>query len=61
MQVSQVEHVDRVLSPAAVAFVENLTRRFRPRIEQLLEARRAAQLRYDRGEPPDFLRETADI
>src|SRR6476659_5243859 len=61
MRVSQVEHVDRVLTPAAVAFVEDLTRRFRPRIEELLERRRAAQSRFDRGERPAFLPETADI
>jgi malate synthase len=61
MPVSQVEHVDRVLTPAAVAFVEDLTRRFRPRIEELLERRRAAQRRFDRGERLDFLPETADI
>src|SRR3954468_17803905 len=61
MPVSQVEHVDRVLTPAAVAFVEDLTRRFRPRIEELLERRRAAQRRFDRGERLEFLAETADI
>jgi malate synthase len=61
MPVSQVEHVDRVLTPAAVAFVEDLTRRFRPRIEELLERRRVAQRRFDRGERPGFLAETADI
>src|SRR4051794_41969183 len=61
MPVSQVEHVDRVLTPAAVAFVEDLTRRFRPRIEELLERRRDAQRRFDRGERLDFLTATADI
>ncbi|HKB11165.1 MAG TPA: malate synthase A [Vicinamibacterales bacterium] len=61
MPVSQVEHVDRILTPAAVAFVEGLTRRFRPRIDELLAARQAAQQRYDRGERPDFLAATADI
>src|SRR3954469_1621976 len=61
MPVSQVEHVDRVLTPAAVAFVEDLTRRFRPRIEELLERRRDAQHRFDRGERLDFLTGTADI
>jgi malate synthase len=61
MPVSQVKHVDRVLTPASVAFIEDLTRRFRPRIEELLARRCAAQQRYDRGERPDFLAETADI
>ncbi|HMF97811.1 MAG TPA: hypothetical protein VKE96_26105, partial [Vicinamibacterales bacterium] len=61
MPVSQVEQVDRVLTPAAVAFVEGLTRRFRPRIEELLERRRLVQQRYDQGARPNFLAETADI
>jgi malate synthase len=61
MPVSQVEQIDRVLTPAAVAFVEDLTRRFRPRIEELLARRRSVQQRYDRGERPGFLAETADI
>src|SRR5262245_37041521 len=61
MPASQVEQVDRVLTPTAVAFVEELTRRFRPRIEELLECRRSVQQRYDNGERPDFLAETADI
>jgi malate synthase len=50
-----------VLTPAAVAFVEDLTRRFRPRIEELLIRRRAAQQRLDNGERLDFLSETAEI
>jgi malate synthase len=50
-----------VLTPAAVAFVEGLTRRFRPRIEELLIRRRAAQQRLDNGERLDFLSETAEI
>src|SRR5215510_8162068 len=61
MLVTQVEQVDRVLTPAAVAFVEGLTRRFRPRIDELLERRRLVQQRYDAGERPTFLAETADI
>jgi malate synthase len=61
MPASQVEQVDRVLTPAAVAFVEGLVRRFRPRIEELLDRRRTTQQRYDRGERPDFLAETADL
>src|SRR5262249_61140654 len=47
--------------PGAGAFVEGPTRQSRPRIEQLLERRRLAQQRYDEGERPDFLAETADI
>jgi hypothetical protein len=33
MPVSPAEHVGRVLTPAAIAFVEELTCLFRPRIE----------------------------
>src|SRR4051812_9551339 len=60
MPVSQVEHVDRVLTPAAVAFVEDLTRRFGSRIDELLARRRSPQQRYNRGEGLDFLPETAN-
>ncbi|HEX9368867.1 MAG TPA: malate synthase A, partial [Vicinamibacterales bacterium] len=61
MPASPVEHVGRVLTPAAVAFVEDLTRRFRPRIAALLTRRRAAQARVDNGERLDFLPETAEV
>jgi malate synthase len=61
MPVSTVEHVDRVLTPAATAFVEELTRVFRPRIEALLTRRRAAQQRLDNGERLDFLPDTAEV
>src|SRR5438045_5981016 len=61
MAVSQVEHVDRVLTPAAVTFIEDLTRRFRPRIDELLARRQAAQRRYESGERLDFLAETAPV
>jgi malate synthase len=50
MPASPVEPDGRVLTPAAVAFVEDLTRRFRPRIAALLTRRRAAQQRLDHGE-----------
>jgi malate synthase len=61
MAVSQVEHVDRVLTPAAVTFIEDLTHRFRPRIDELLARRQSAQRRYDSGERLDFLAETASV
>jgi malate synthase len=57
----QVDGADRVLTPAAVSFVEDLTRRFRPRIEELLARRRVTQARFDAGARPDFLAETADV
>jgi len=56
-----VEGTDRILTAPAIAFVEDLTRRFRPRIEELLELRRAAQARFDAGTRPDFLAETAAV
>ena len=52
---------DRILTPPAVAFVEDLVRRFRPRIDELLERRRAAQARFNAGARPDFLPDTAAV
>src|SRR5262249_30051269 len=61
MSFPYIDGTDRVLTPRAVAFVEDLTRRFRPRIDDLLARRRAAQLRFDQAARPDFLAETADV
>src|SRR5215213_6794136 len=61
MNVIQVAHTDRVLTPPALAFVEDLTRRFRPRIDALLARRRTIQERFNNGERPDFLPDTADV
>jgi len=58
---ARVEGAERVLTAPAVSFVEDLTRRFRPRIDELLARRRAVQQRYNHGERPDFLAETADV
>ena len=44
-----------------MAFVEDLARRFRPRIDDLLERRRAVQAQVDTGVRPDFLPETSGI
>ncbi|MGI8751792.1 MAG: malate synthase A [Acidimicrobiales bacterium] len=52
---------DVVLTPEAVAFVAGLHRRFGPRRAQLLEARAERQARFDGGERPDFLGDTAEI
>src|SRR5262245_15299967 len=57
----QVEDGDRVLSTRALACVEDLTHRFRDRIDELLARRVATQQRYDRGERPDFLADTANV
>jgi len=50
-----------VLTHEALAFVGDLVRRFRPRVEQLLERRREMQRRYDVGERPNFLSATEEI
>jgi malate synthase len=50
-----------VLTPEALAFVADLHRRFDARRRQVLEARQARQARFDAGELPDFLAETASI
>jgi len=55
-----VDGADRILTPPAIAFVEDLTRRFRPRIDELLERRRATQARFNAARP-DFLAETAAV
>jgi malate synthase len=47
-----------ILSDAAIGFVADLTRRFRPAVESLLAARRE---RLDAGAPLDFLPGTRDI
>jgi malate synthase A len=52
---------EKVLTPDALAFVAELVRRFRPRVEQLLERRREMQRRYDAGERPNFLSSTEEI
>jgi malate synthase len=57
----RIEGAERVLTAPAVAFVEDLTRRFRPRIDELLGRRRVVRQRFNRGERPDFLAETADV
>ena len=50
-----------LLSPAAVQFITKLQRMFGPARERLLARRQEIQSRIDKGEFPDFLRETHDI
>jgi malate synthase len=50
-----------ILSPGALAFVAELHRRFDGRRRELLAARTERQARFDAGELPDFLPETAAI
>ncbi|MGH8260320.1 MAG: malate synthase A, partial [Steroidobacteraceae bacterium] len=52
---------EEVLTPEALEFLAALHRRFEPRRSQLLHARTQRQARYNAGELPDFLRETADV
>jgi malate synthase len=52
---------DDVLTPAALAFVGELVRAFRPRLLELLARRQERQARFDAGERPRFLPETADV
>jgi malate synthase len=51
-------HYADVLTAEALAFLAELHRKFEPRRQELLAARKARQLRYDAGELPDFLPET---
>ncbi|MHB8877589.1 MAG: malate synthase A [Myxococcaceae bacterium] len=51
----------RVLRPEVLAFVADLSRRYRDRVAELLERRRIRQRGFDKGERPDFLPETARI
>lgn len=50
-----------ILSPGAFAFLAELHRRFDGRRRELLAARAERQARFDAGELPDFLAETADV
>ena len=51
----------RVLTPEAVEFVVGLHKRFDGRRRELLAARAERQARFDAGERPNFLEETADV
>ncbi len=52
------ERYDEILTPAALAFLVELHRRFNPRRLELLARRAERQARLDAGELPDFLPET---
>lgn len=52
---------EKILTPAALDFVERLVREFRPRVDALLEQRLERQVQIDNGSLPDFLEETVDI
>lgn len=52
---------ESVLTPEACRFLAELVQRFGERREALLLARKARQIKFDNGEKPHFLSETADI
>ncbi len=52
---------DQILTPAACQFLVELVREFRPQLTALLQKRKEVQARYDQGELPNFLQETAAI
>jgi malate synthase len=56
-----VPGADQILSPDALAFLGDLQRRFGPRREAILLARRDVQAAIDAGGDLDFDRSTADI
>jgi malate synthase A len=58
---ARIEGAERVLTAPALAFVEDLTRRFRPRIDELLARRRVVQDRYNKGDRPSFIEDTASV
>src|SRR5579864_4052361 len=52
---------DEILTPEALSFIVDLERRFGPRRRELLAARVERQKKFDAGERPDFLPQTAEI
>ncbi len=52
---------ESLLTPEAVEFVADLARRFRPRVDALLDRRREIQARFDAGARPGLLSETEAI
>jgi malate synthase len=56
-----VVRMEEVLTPEALAFVAELHRRFNDTRKRLLALRAERQKRFDAGETPDFLPETAHI
>jgi malate synthase len=54
-------HCADILSPAALAFVAKLARKFEPRRRELLAARARRQAEFDAGRMPDFLPQTKSI
>ncbi len=61
VSLSTVVGADAILTPAALAFVADLQRRFGPERKAILEARVERQAELDAGVRPDFPAETADV
>ena len=55
------EAAERVLTPQALKFVEDLHRRFNPRREELLRERVRRQRELESGKPYRFLPETESV
>jgi malate synthase len=55
------KHSEEILTPEALNFIVDLERRFGPRRRELLGARVGRQAKFDAGERPDFLPQTAEI
>ena len=58
---ADAERYQDILTPEALAFVEELLQNFGERRDALLAARREVQERIDGGDLPNFLSDTADI
>jgi malate synthase len=56
-----VDGAERVLTPDALAFLADLSRRFEPRRQEVLRARHDRQARLRAGERPGFLAETRAV
>jgi len=61
LQAQPVDGQDDILTPAAIEFLTQLTREFRPRLTQLLKDRERRQADIDQGALPDFDTRTAAI
>lgn len=68
LQASRVEvqglshaQFEKILSPSALEFLEELAKEFSPRVASLLQTRRERQARFDQGERPAFLPATQAV
>jgi malate synthase len=61
LTIPDAAHADEVLTADALAFIADLHRSFNRRRVELLAARAERQARFDDGDLPDFLPETASV